>query len=105
MKISQTKGYKKPLYALGITAALLTVSVTGCGGPIGYAGGMDIVTKETEEVVLGGDVAIIDETVETTACCKQDDDEVALDGDTELPAIEETPPMLEGSIEVVVPTE
>lgn len=104
MKISQSKGYKKPLYALGITAALMAVSVTGCGGPVGYAGEMTNASNETEEVALAGDEVIIDETEETTAYCKPDGDIVELSGEA-LPPIEETPPMLEGSVEVVVPTE
>lgn len=33
MKISQAKNYKKPLYAIGLSAAILAVAVTGCTDP------------------------------------------------------------------------
>ena len=47
MKITPSKNYKKPLYALGVAAALTALAVTGCG-PIGYAGGMETGVQETE---------------------------------------------------------
>ena len=33
MKITPTKDYKKPLYALGLTTAMIAVAVTGCTDP------------------------------------------------------------------------
>lgn len=33
MKISQAKNYKKPLYAIGLSAAIMAVAVTGCTDP------------------------------------------------------------------------
>jgi hypothetical protein len=95
MKITQSKDYKKPLYALGITAALMAVSVTaGCGGPIGYAGGMDVATQETEEVIaLAGSEICIEPSEDTTTVCTKDCDETI------------NPPVLEGVIDVADPTE
>lgn len=59
MKITQAKDYKKPLYAIGIAAALMAASVSGCtdSGKIDYAGGMDVRPTETTEVELAGEVA------------------------------------------------
>ena len=48
MKISQAKNYRKPLYAIGLSAVIMAAAVTGCT-PIGYAGGEQIVSQETEE--------------------------------------------------------
>ena len=52
MKITQSKDYKKPLYAIGIAAALTAVAVTGCGGsePVQYAGELQPETEISEEV-------------------------------------------------------
>ena len=33
MKISQAKNYRKPLYAIGLSAAIMAVAVTGCTDP------------------------------------------------------------------------
>ena len=33
MKITPTKDYKKPLYALGLATAMMAVAVTGCTDP------------------------------------------------------------------------
>ena len=33
MKLSQPKNYKKPLYAIGLAAAVMAVSLTGCTDP------------------------------------------------------------------------
>ena len=59
MKITQAKGYKKPLYAIGIAAAITALSVTGCTDPgkIDYAGDVVTCTTETTEVRLAGEVA------------------------------------------------
>ena len=63
MKITQAKNYKKPLYAIGIAAALMAATVSGCsdpGNPIDYAGGMDVRPTETSEVRLAGETAETD---------------------------------------------
>ena len=59
MKITQAKGYKKPLYAIGIAAAITALSVTGCTDPgkIDYAGDVATCTTETTEVRLAGETA------------------------------------------------
>lgn len=69
MKITPAKDYKKPLYAIGIAAAIMTVAVTGCGGQVSYAGDTQVQTQEAE----------------ATRFCKQDGDEVVLGGEAELP--------------------
>lgn len=92
MKITQAKNYRKPLYALGLTAAFMAVAVSGCTPPVGYAGNMVIETRETKEteetVALAGEEMIVDET------------------ETENPSDETiTPPVLEGVISIAEPTE
>ena len=63
MKISPLKDYKKPLYAIGIAAAIAATALTGCG-EVEYAGTAD--TKPTEsEVELSGDVAMVPEETAT----------------------------------------
>ena len=54
MKITQSKDYKKPLYAIGIAAALTAIAVTGCGGskPVQYAGELQPETEISEEVTI-----------------------------------------------------
>ena len=86
MKITQSKDYKKPLYAIGIAAALASVSVTGCGlGTEGHdgnkcrrvdSGQFRKYDADNEYIELAGEVdmpSVID-TVETV------DDNVILDG-------------------------
>lgn len=67
MKVTQSKNYRKPIYAIGLAAAI-AVTVTACGSePVTLAG--DVPTAETtEEVQLAGDVDFFDPdlTVETT---------------------------------------
>lgn len=63
MRISPLKDYKKPLYAIGIAAAIAATALTGCG-EVEYAGTAD--TKPTEsEVELSGDVAMVPEETTT----------------------------------------
>ena len=63
MRISPLKDYKKPLYAIGIAAAIVATALTGCG-EVEYAGTAD--TKPTEsEVELSGDVAMVPEETTT----------------------------------------
>ena len=76
MKITPAKDYKKPLYAIGISAAIMALSVTGCTNPFGkkepdLTGATDIRTNQTEcskkdadntpETALAGEVAVEDE--------------------------------------------
>ena len=76
MKITQSRDYKKPLYAIGLTTALVTTAVTGCG-PIGYAGGIQVPTSETtEEVQLAGEVDVGPDETE----CTTEERLVELDG-------------------------
>ena len=87
MKIAQTKNYKKPLYAIGIAAALAAVSVTGCTDDpfkVKYSGDVAIATTETEDVRLAGEVADTDPT------------EVGLDGGVDMP--QETKPTVNSLI-------
>ena len=67
MKITQSKDYKKPLYAIGLAAALTAVAVTGCGGskPVQYAGELQPETETTEEVQLAGAETICDEDTDS----------------------------------------
>lgn len=75
MKITQAKDYKKPLYAIGIAAAITALSLTGCTDPgkVGYSGDVAVATTETTEVALAGEVADTDPT------------EVGLDGGVDMP--------------------
>ncbi|MBR3279824.1 MAG: hypothetical protein IKG01_13120 [Lachnospiraceae bacterium] len=100
MKITPAKDYKKPLYAIGVTAAIMAVSVTGCTD---FASGFKGGTKETEQVDLAGAADIL--TDETTYCKRDADDEpvlageVELDGDVAITEPYETapePPILDG---------
>ena len=94
MKIAQSRDYKKPLYALGISAALLATTVTGCGNPVDKeptptkGGGSRTISEfyskpdADREIALGGDVYIegeasgpVDYEGEETICT-----EVGLDG-------------------------
>ena len=71
MKIIPEKNYRKPVYALGLAAVMMTTALTGCKDkPVDLAGDVQVIeSSETEEsVMLQGEVA---ETV---------DDRVILDG-------------------------
>ena len=78
MKITQSKDYKKPLYAIGIAAVLAAVSVTGCG-------------LETED--HGGNKG---KRVDTGLFCKHDADNEYI----ELAGEEDLPPELDGIVTV-----
>ena len=102
MKITPAKNYKKPLYAIGIAAAIMTVAVTGCTGPVQYAGNEVVCTNETKET-------------SPTRYYKQDGDEVILGGEAEMPIIDEdytdetketiAPIELSGVVSIVEPDE
>ena len=55
MKITPAKDYKKPLYAIGLAAALSMTALTATGC-IGYAGGLTTTSAETEETEKDGNV-------------------------------------------------
>ena len=99
MKITQAKDYKKPLYAVGIAAALTALAVTGCGDNPGksgksvdYAGDIQVVTEYSKPdgdiVELAGATDVYteptDETVETESRYSDPDDDVRLDGGVEF---------------------
>jgi hypothetical protein len=69
MKITQAKNYKKPLYAIGIAAAIVAASVSGCtdSGKISYAGEMDTRPTETSEVRLAGETYETEKTPTETS--------------------------------------
>ena len=93
MKITQSRDYKKPIYAIGISAALIAASVSGCGLPVDFSGSAkssvkeggrtfsqeyskfnaDDVTALAGEVAIDGGVAI------------EEEDDVTLGGETTVP--------------------
>ncbi|SCW30397.1 hypothetical protein SAMN02910456_00414 [Ruminococcaceae bacterium YRB3002] len=107
MKIEQVKDYKKPLYAAGLTVAVVATSLAGCKAPWkpDIVGDETMVTYETSDVELSGEVAIdggediaptttaatdeliIDggETVDPgTTSATDETDELVLDGDVDV---------------------
>ena len=70
MKITQAKNYRKPLYAIGISAVMVATAVTGCtdlsvshtGSRIKADAEHKIEATEGTEVILGGDVQLMGET-------------------------------------------
>ena len=53
MKITSIKNYKKPLYAIGMSAVIMAVTLTGCHNPV------------KEEVQLGGAAELREDEQET----------------------------------------
>ena len=100
MKITPAKDYKKPLYAVGLAATVMTMAVTGCTAPttkskdtkkntadyfyMNMLGGIALVGKEPEDVALAGDVQVVDNDVD-------------YEGET---TVAETEPVLEGGAPV-----
>lgn len=90
MKITPTKDYKKPLYALGLATAMMAVAVTGCTDP-------DSKTKSRRrhhrtkhtEVQLAGDTQTVepdidyagDEAIEIPTTTE---DDITLAGDVQI---------------------
>ena len=62
MKITPVKDYRKPVFAIGVAAAM-ALSVSACKEPRVRLGG-DVAVETTEEVQIDGEVAI--ETSEET---------------------------------------
>lgn len=84
MKVLQSRDYKKPLYALGLAAAI-AVTVTACGNePVQLAG--DTAGPEPTEstTMLGGETTIDTDYTEPTDLTKYDGDDVALAGDVDF---------------------
>ena len=110
MKITQAKDYKKPLYAAGIAATLVAVSVTGCtdlsiGAKSGTKGAgkgpvqVNTIKKDADsEPIYEGEIDLAGEV--------ELDGDVALEGEVayEPDPTEEYPdnvgPELSGSVEV-----
>ena len=96
MKITQSKDYKKPLYAIGIAAALVATSVTGCGSIFGDSGdgrttkggGSGTRTMSSQYSKYNADDPVIEEG-EIAIAGEIDEPDVELDGDVAL-AGEET---------------
>ena len=95
MKITQSKGYRKPLYVLGIAATLAAVSVTGCGldtkGHEGHKGkrvDSGLFCKhdaDNDDIALGGEVDLAgEETMPTVLDGIVTVDDVTLDGDVSV---------------------
>ncbi|MBR4915281.1 MAG: hypothetical protein IKZ42_08395 [Clostridiales bacterium] len=86
MKVAQSKNYRKPLYAIGLAAAI-AVTVTACGSePVTLAGDIQPI-ETTEEVQLAGEATPgVDDPdyTEPTKYAKPDGDEVRLAGDVEF---------------------
>ena len=62
MKITKAEGYKKPNYAVALAAAMVAVTVSGCGSQNDGSGSIDLEGATTlgaprEELVLAGDIA------------------------------------------------
>ena len=101
MKITQAKDYKKPIYAIGIAAALAALAVTGCGDnpgkPVDYAGDLQPAIDPTEETTPGPD-----ETVKQY--CKPGDDDLVLAGDVEIITETTEEVQLSGDVDIITET-
>ena len=104
MKITPSKDYKKPLYALGVAAALTALAVTGCG-PIGYAGGLETAVQETEATQAKekapnkpeyGKDDVVDWCGEADIVYPDETEEIALAGDVEVAP--DCTPTLDGAV-------
>ena len=107
MKITQAKDYKKPIYAIGIAAALAALAVTGCGDnsgkPVEYAGDLQPAIDPTEEVQLAGEATPGPDGTEKPYC-KPGDDEVVLAGDVEIITETTEDVQLSGDVDIITET-
>ena len=126
MKITKAEGYEKPKYAVAVAAALVAVTVSGCG--VHYDGGISMGTPPEDEVVLGGEATLPEPGVDYAgdispavdydgglAMYTEPDDEIQLAGDVAMiedPDTDETPAYCEpidddltlsGSVEIYEP--
>lgn len=103
MKITPAKDYKKPLYAVGLAATVMTMAVTGCTAPaekskdrsknnadsfyMQMLGGVAQV-GEPEDVVLAGDTQVVETDVyydgETTISEPENETDVSLAGGAQI---------------------
>ena len=108
MKITPSKDYKKPIYAIGLTTAVMALAVTGCTNPfkkpVDLAGDVQIIdpTTTTEEVVIDGEVAL-DGDVSIDDGSYNKDGTVATDKDNDPD--DGCGPELSGMVSVVEPDE
>ena len=114
MKITKAEGYGKPKYAVAVAAALVAVTVSGCGvgydggismgtppddevrlsgeatlaepPVIDYDGGLEMYTEPDDEIQLAGDVAMVDDFTshKTQEYCEPVDDDLTLSGSVEI---------------------
>lgn len=105
MKIKKAENYKKPGYAVAVAAALVAVTVSGCGtveivgeqsipmdyvnhsDPVIYDGGLQVDPGYDDEIELSGDVAVwVDgsEGNKTQEYCEPDAGELVLEGGVEF---------------------
>ena len=64
MKITQAEGYKKPGYAVAVAAAMVAMTVSGCGSGPDLAGATVLNTTpdtpDEREIELAGDVSVVE---------------------------------------------
>ena len=60
MKIKPLKNYKKPLYAIGLSAAIMAVALTGCTDPANEETTADTesIRQQVVDTITGGIVYI-----------------------------------------------
>ena len=83
MKITKAEGYKKPNYAVAVAAAMVAVTVSGCGS-VGYAGDISVETPPEDIVQLGGEATLAEPVIDydgDMAMNTEPDDELQLAGD------------------------
>ena len=84
MKITKAEGYKKPKYAVAVAAAMVAVTVSGCGG-VDYAGGISMNTPPEEDIVqLSGERTLAEPEIDYDGGLEmytEPDDELQLAGD------------------------
>ena len=79
MKIVPSKNYRKPLYAVGLAAVMLTTAVTGCTDIVRTDG--DTTCETTEEIALAGDVVV---STDGTTEPMETEEPVVLDGEVDV---------------------
>ena len=100
MKITKAEGYKRPGYAVALAAAMVAVTVTGCGSrhdgsrSLDLEGATTLGAPEEQELTLAGDIAepvgpVIDYDGGLEIYTDPDGGKVQPDGDTS-PIIEDS---------------
>jgi hypothetical protein len=97
MKITRAEGYKKPNYAVAVAAAMVAVTVSGCGAGPDLEGATVLnMTPDEREVELSGDVSVaapdnpIDYDGGLELYTDPDEEIVQLDGDAPEYLIDDT---------------